>query len=122
MAQGHRTPCLGHEDGLHAKGEVGLGWPQNSKMIWSLFARVVLRESVRITFIYTALNGLDVCAANIHNACLQAPYSERDYIICSPEFGVENVGRVALIQKAFVWQQVCRQGLQEPSEVLHAPP
>ena len=70
------------------------------KLIWSLLAGVVLRESVRITFIYTTLNGLDVCAANIHNAYLQAPYSEQDYIICSPEFGVQNVGRVALIQGA----------------------
>ena len=36
--------------------------------IGSMFAGVVSRESVRITFTYAALNGLDVCAADIHNA------------------------------------------------------
>ena len=68
--------------------------------IGSMFAGVVSRESVRITFTYAALNGLDVCAADIHNAYLQAPSSQQDYIICSPEFGMENVGRVALIHRA----------------------
>ena len=36
------------------------------------YAGVVSRESVRIDFTYAALNGLDVCAADIQNAYLQA--------------------------------------------------
>jgi hypothetical protein len=41
--------------------------------IGSTYAGVVSRESVRIAFAYAALNGLDVCAADIRNAYLQAP-------------------------------------------------
>ena len=57
-------------------------------------------ESVRIAFTYAALNGLDVCAADIRNAYLQAPSSCKHYVICGPEFGLENVGKVALIHRA----------------------
>ena len=66
----------------------------------STYAGVVSRESVRIAFTYAALNGLDICAADIRNAYLQAPSSQKDYIICGPEFGLENVGKVALIHRA----------------------
>ena len=68
--------------------------------ICSNYAGVVSRESVRIAFTYAALNKLDVAAADIRNAYLQAPSSRKDYIICGPEFGLENVGRVALIHRA----------------------
>ena len=68
--------------------------------IGSTYAGVVSRESVRIAFTYAALNGLDVCAADIRNAYLQAPSSQKDYIICGIEFGIENVGKVALIWRA----------------------
>ena len=64
------------------------------------YAGVVSRESIRIAFTYAALNGLDVCAADIRNAYLQAPSSQKDYVICGPEFGLENVGKVALIHWA----------------------
>ena len=66
----------------------------------STYAGVVSRESVRIAFTDAALNGLDVCAADIRNAYLQAPSSQKDYVICGPEFGLENVGKVALIHRA----------------------
>ena len=65
-----------------------------------ILAGVVSRESVRITFTYAALSGLDGCAGEIHNAYLQAPSSQWDYIICSPEFCLEIVGRVAFIHRA----------------------
>jgi hypothetical protein len=68
--------------------------------VGSTYAGVVSRESVRIAFTYAALNGLDVFAADIRNAYLQAPSSQKDYIICGPEFGIENVGKVALIYRA----------------------
>ena len=66
----------------------------------STFAGVVSRESVRIAFIYAALNGLDVFAADIRNAYLKVPSSWKYYIICGPEFGIENIGKVALIHRA----------------------
>ena len=55
---------------------------------------------------YAALNDLDVCAADIRNACLQAPSSRKHYIICGPEFGLENVGKVALIKRALYGDKV----------------
>ena len=66
----------------------------------STFAGVVSRESVRIALTYAALNGIDVFAGDIRNAYLQAPSSQKDYIVCGPEFGLENVGRIALIRRA----------------------
>ena len=53
-----------------------------------------------IALTYAALNDLDVFAANIQNAYLQAPSSQKDYIICGPEFGIENTGGTALIHRA----------------------
>ena len=64
------------------------------------FAGVVSRESVRIALTYTSLNSLNVCAADIQNAYLQAPSSEKHYIVCGPEFGLENVGKKAIIVRA----------------------
>ncbi len=40
-------------------------------------ASVVSRESVRITLAMTTLNNLEVMAANIKNACLTTPASEK---------------------------------------------
>jgi hypothetical protein len=66
----------------------------------STYAGVVSRESVRIALTYAALNNLDVCACDIQNAYLQSPSSEKHYIICGPEFGLENVGKRAKIVRA----------------------
>ena len=66
----------------------------------SQYAGVVSRESVRIAFTYAAMNDLTIYAADIRNAYLQAPSSRKDYVICGPEFGLENVGKVALIHRA----------------------
>eukprot|EP00957_Ditylum_brightwellii_P182201 13881200-Ditylum_brightwellii.AAC.1 len=49
--------------------------------IGSTYSGVVSQESVRIAFTYAALNDLSVCAADIRNAYLQAPSSQKDYII-----------------------------------------
>ena len=67
---------------------------------WSTYAGVVSRESVRIALAYAALNNLKVCGCDIQNAYLQAPASEKHYIICGPEFGIENVGKRAKIVRA----------------------
>ena len=64
------------------------------------YAGVVSTDSVRIVFTYAVLNGLDVFAADICNAYLQALLSQWDYIICGPEFGIETVGKVGLIHRA----------------------
>ena len=66
----------------------------------SNFAGVVSRESIRILLTYAALNGLDAWAADIKSAYLQAPTSEKHYIICGPEFGPDKEGCVAVITRA----------------------
>jgi hypothetical protein len=66
----------------------------------STYAGVVSRESVRIAFTYAALMGLDVMAADIQNAYLSAPCSQKYYTICGPEFGSELQGRIAIIVRA----------------------
>ena len=66
----------------------------------SNYAGVVSRESVRIAFTYAAMMGLPVMAGDIRNAYLQAPTSEKHYIVCGREFGEQNVGKRALITRA----------------------
>ena len=52
----------------------------NPNPIDSNFSEVVSHERARIIFTYAALNGLNVCAADIKSAYLQAPTSEK-YVI-----------------------------------------
>ena len=66
----------------------------------SNYAGVVSRESVRIALTYAALNGLDICAADVKSAYLQAPTSEKHYIIYGPEFPLEYQGKVTIIKRA----------------------
>ena len=66
----------------------------------SAYAGVFSRESVRVGLTYAALMDLDVMTADIQNAYLQVPSSEKYFIVCGAEFGLENVGKVALITRA----------------------
>ena len=77
-----------------------LDGPKTPDPVGSKYAGVVSRESVRIAFTYGALNDLDVCMADIRNAYLQSPTSQKHYIICGPEFGMENIGKVAIMHRA----------------------
>eukprot|EP00957_Ditylum_brightwellii_P133948 10213955-Ditylum_brightwellii.AAC.1 len=73
----------------------------NMDFTWKArWAGVVSRESVKISFKYASLNSLAVWAADIQNAYLQVLSSQRHYIACGAEFGLENVGKQALILKA----------------------
>ena len=58
---------------------------------------VVSKESICITLPYTAVHDFDVQAADIRNAYLQAPTTERHYIFFGAEFGIEHQGTIALI-------------------------
>ena len=66
----------------------------------STYTGVVSRESVRISFNYTALNGLDVWAADVNNVFLQTPYSEKYYTVHRPEFGSKFFGKTVIIVQA----------------------
>ena len=63
----------------------------------STYAGVVSKETVRIAFTYAALNNLDLFAADIKNAYLQALITERYWTRCGPEFGPGLEGSVAYI-------------------------
>ena len=57
-------------------------WCRTPNLVTSTYAGVVSRESVRIAFTYAALNGLEVWAADVQNAFLQAPCYEKYYTVC----------------------------------------
>ena len=90
---------MGCKYGLHTKGrwvKYGHCTPEPKE---SNYADVVSRDSVIIDLTYTALNGVDVTAADIQNAYLQAPSSEKHYVICGKEFGLKHEGNIALIRR-----------------------
>ena len=49
---------------------------------------------------HATLNNIETLPADIENAYLQAPSSEKDYIICGAKFGLENIRKVAMIRCA----------------------
>jgi hypothetical protein len=63
------------------------------------YASVVSRDTVRIALLMAALHDLEVKAADIQNAYLQAPCSEKIAVICGPEFGIRQ-GHTALVVRA----------------------
>ena len=85
---------------LSRKARWVLDGHRSADPIGSTYAGVVSRDSVRIALTYAALNDIDVLADDIQNAYLQAPSSQKHYVICGAEFGLENVGKVALIRRA----------------------
>mmetsp|Transcript_1845 Transcript_1845/g.3758 ORF Transcript_1845/g.3758 Transcript_1845/m.3758 type:complete len:139 (-) Transcript_1845:1473-1889(-) len=66
----------------------------------STYTGVVSKETACIAFIYATLNGFEVFASDIQNVYLQAPYSQKYYIICGPEFGAENTGKYTIVKRS----------------------
>jgi hypothetical protein len=63
------------------------------------YSSVVSRESVRIGFLIAALNDLDVWAADIQNAYLNAPTKEKVWFVAGEEWG-EHAGKPILVVRA----------------------
>jgi hypothetical protein len=63
------------------------------------YASVVSRESVIIALTLAALNDVDVKMADIENAYLTAPITEKFWTVLGPEFG-NDAGKRALIVRA----------------------
>jgi hypothetical protein len=63
------------------------------------YASVVSRESVRVTLTLAALNDLDVKMADIENAYLMAPITEKVWTVPGPELG-DDAGKRSLIVRA----------------------
>ena len=66
----------------------------------SNYARLVSWENIRLLLTHAALHGIDVMVTDIWNAYLQVLTSEKHFIICGGEFGLENVGKRALMVHA----------------------
>ena len=56
----------------------------------STYAGVVSRETVRLALLYASLNKLEVSSADILNAYLTAPTSQKLWTKCGPEFGKDE--------------------------------
>ena len=63
------------------------------------YASVVSRESVRIALTLAVLNDLEVKTADIMNAYLTAPVTEKVWTVLGPEFGAD-AGKKALVIRA----------------------
>jgi hypothetical protein len=66
----------------------------------STYSSVVSRDSVRIAFLVAALNDLDILAADVQNAYLNAPTKEKVWFRAGLEFGKKNQGRPVYIVRA----------------------
>ena len=65
------------------------------------YASVVTRESVRLVFLLAALNDLDLLAADVKNAYLNAPCRERVWFRAGPEFGSREGQRVKVVMALY---------------------
>ena len=110
LDNGVKAPTGWRKDSGHLVFDVNMDFTRRARWVkdghrtpdptTSAYAGVVSRESVRVALTYAELMSLKVMEAGIKNAYLKAPSSEKDYIICGPEFGLENLGKVALIKRA----------------------
>ena len=58
------------------------------------------RDRVHVALACAALNYLPACACDIQSACLQAPSSDKHYVVCGSDFGLDNFGKHATIVRA----------------------
>jgi hypothetical protein len=65
------------------------------------YASVVTRESVRLGFLIAALNDLEIMAADVGKAYLNADCREKTWFVAGSEFGTKK-GKVLIIQKALL--------------------
>jgi hypothetical protein len=77
------------------------------------YSSVVTRESVCIAFLIAALNDLDILAADVGNAYLQAPARKKVHTTAGPEFGPHNVGKTVIIVRTMY-------GLKSSGAAWHA--
>ena len=58
------------------------------------------RESDHIELTYADVNDLPVCSCEAENACLRLISSEKHYVVCGLEFGLENIGDCTKLVRA----------------------
>ena len=64
------------------------------------YAGVASRERIRILLTHAVMQGVPIMAVDVYNTYLQATTSEKHFIICGPEFGIENIGKKAIINRS----------------------
>jgi plasmid maintenance system killer protein len=64
------------------------------------FSTVISRDSVRIAFLISALNNIDILSTDIGNAYLNAETKEKVHTAAGPEFGPHCVGQTVIIVRA----------------------
>ena len=64
----------------------------------STYDGVVSYDSVILVFTYAVLSNISITSTEICNVYLRATSSEKRYIICGVDFGLEYVDKVVLIQ------------------------
>ena len=93
---------------LTRKARLVAGGHRNKKVApHIIFSTVTSRDSVRIGFLLTALNSMDVPSGDISNANLNAPNWENLHVILGKEiFGEEFEGSTAIIVRDLYGAQV----------------
>ena len=86
-------------EGLKRKARLVAGGHMTEPPEGLTYASVVARDTVRIALTLAALNALEVKTADIQNAYLSAPTSERIWTKLGPEFG-PNEGKTAIVKRA----------------------
>ena len=86
-------------DGFKFKSRMVAGGHMIDTPSFLTYASVVSRETVRIALLIAALHDLEVKAADVQNAYLTAPTTEKVWTKCGPEFG-PDAGKRALITRA----------------------
>jgi hypothetical protein len=94
-----------------ARFVAGGHWTDASSQL--TYSSVVTRESVRIAFLIAALNDLDILAADVGNAYLQAPAREKVHTTAGPEFGPHRIGQTVIVVRAMY-------GLKSSGAAWHA--
>ena len=84
-------------------------------LLTSTYVGVVSKDTVRIAFTHTALHGLDLYMAEMKNAYLQAPITNKILDKMWPRVWSQIGGKCSLHSESFIWNQMHWQGLQKPS-------
>ena len=85
---------------LTQKARLVMGGHQTDLPKESVYSSIISKDSVRIILTIAALNDLDILAADVQNAYLNALTKEKVYMMAGLEFGPSQVGLLVLIVHA----------------------
>jgi hypothetical protein len=65
------------------------------------YSSVVSRDSIRLAFLIAALNDIEICAADVGNAYLNAPCKEKIWTVAGLEFGSEAGSTMFIVRALY---------------------